>query len=306
MNLFELLPLPYVEAVVVVGSGLIGAVAGMLGPWSVLARRSLIGDLLSHGMLPGVVVAYAVTGSLSTLVLTIGGIAGAVLAASAALLIERSGRTPADAALGVALAGALSAGLVLLASVQRAGGTAGLDGFLFGQAAALRTSDVLLAFSVAVAALVMIMVAWRPLHVAALDPAFGRAHGQPRWLADVVVTIATLAAVVVGVRAVGVILMVALLVAPAVFARRLTRRLAPLLAVATGTGALLSSVGAWASARLSVPTGAGVTVLVCAVALVAVALPAGRGRRVGGGAPSVVGNGRTGMRADRRGSAGRR
>lgn len=274
MNLIEWLPLPYVEAVVVVGAALIGAVGGLLGPWSVLAGRSLVGDLLSHGMLPGVVVAYMATGSMSTGVLTVGGAMGAAVAASAALLVERSGRTPPDAALGVALAGSLSAGLVLLATVQRAGGSAGLDGFLFGQAAALRTSDVTLAAGVGVTALVVILLAWRPLTVAVLDPAYGRAHGQPRWFANLVVLVATLAAVVVGVRAVGVILMVALLVAPAVFARRVTRRMGPLLAVAALSGAVLASVGAWGAARLTVPTGAGVTLLVCAAALCAVLLPA--------------------------------
>src|SRR5699024_3585224 len=154
---------------------LIGAVGGLLGPWSVLAGRGLVGDLLSHGMLPGVVVAYMATGSMSTFVLTVGGALGAAVAAFAALMIERSGRTPPDAALGVSLAESLAAGLVLLASVQRSGGAAGLDGFLFGQAAALRTAEVMLAAVVGVIALVVIVLAWRPLTVAVLDPAFGRA-----------------------------------------------------------------------------------------------------------------------------------
>lgn len=282
----EALPLSYVEAVVVVGAVLVGAVAGLLGPLSVLAGRSLVGDVLSHGMLPGVATAYLVTGSDALVVLTVGGMLGAGLAAAAATLIERSGRTPPDAALGVALAGSLSLGLVLLAAIgaRGQGVTVGLDGYLFGQAAALRMGDLRMIAGVGVVALLVVLVAWRPVKVLTLDRRFGVEHGQPAWLAELVVVVATLAAVVAGVRTVGVILMVALLIGPAVAARRLTRRLAPLLAVSAAVGAAAAGAGAWGSARLGVPTGAGIALLVTAIAVLAVMVP---GRRP---APRAVGD----------------
>lgn len=278
-RLIGLVPLPYPLAVVAVGTAVLGFVAGALGPFAVLRGRSMFGDAMSHGTLPGVVVAFVVAGVKDPVWSLIG---AAVFAAATALLViglERAGRTPPDAAIGIALAASFTVGIVLLTRVSQGGDAdqSGLDAYLFGQAAGLVTRDVSLAVALGGLAVLAAVAALRVLRSAIFDPQFAAVAGVPTWAVDVGSTVLLAIAVVLGVRTVGVILMVAMLVAPAVAARQLTTRLSGMMALSGLIGAATGCVGALLAGRAELPTGPVIVLLATAVALASILLAPRRG-----------------------------
>ncbi len=278
-RLIGLIPLPYPLAVVAVGTAVLGFVAGALGPFAVLRGRSMFGDAMSHGTLPGVVVAFMVAGVKDPVFSLVG---AAVFAGAAALLmigLERAGRTPPDAAIGIVLSASFTVGIVLLTRVSQGGDAdqSGLDAYLFGQAAGLVVRDVELAVGLGGLAVLFAAVSLRLLRSATFDPQFAAVAGVPTWAVDVASTVLLAVAVVLGVRTVGVILMVAMLVAPAVAARQLTTRLSGMVALSGVIGAVTGVCGTLVAGRAELPTGPVIVLLATAVALASILFAPRRG-----------------------------
>lgn len=248
----------YTLRTVALGAAVLGAVSGALGTFAVLRGQSLLGDAMSHAALPGIALAYLLTGSKAPLVLMLGaGVAGWGATYLIARVVEGS-RVKYDSALGLALSVFFGVGLVLLTFIQQRpdAAQAGLDTFLFGQAAALVTADVRTMALLGGAAVLGLGLFWKEFKVLAFDPAFGASLGLPMRRLDRVLTLLLVVAIVIGLQAVGVVLMSALVVAPAAAARQWTDRLGLMVALAAAFGAASGVGGALASswgARL--PTG---------------------------------------------------
>lgn len=278
-TLIGLVPLPYADAVVAVGATILGVTAGVLGAFAVLRGRSLVGDALAHSALPGVAIAFLITGTKDIGALVLGaGIAGLV----GALLmvgIERTSRIRPDAAIGVVLSSFFALGTVLLTYIAGQGNAnqAGLSNFLFGQAAGLLERDLVVMGWLALAALTVVVVGFRAFKSALFDPLFAASLGLPVRGLDVAMTCLVVVAVVVGIQAVGAILMVALLVAPTVAARQLTRTLAGTLVLAGLIGAVVGVLGSLAATRAELPTGPVIVLVAFAAVLAAVLFAPGRG-----------------------------
>ncbi|WP_034238698.1 metal ABC transporter permease, partial [Saccharomonospora iraqiensis] len=249
------LPLSYPDAVVVVGTAVVGFVAGALGPLAVLRRRSMFGDAMSHGTLSGVAVAFLLTGAAVPETLLLGATVSAALAAFAMIALERVGRLRPDAAIGVVLSISLTLGIVLLTHIADTGDSAqaGLNTYLLGQAAGMTERDIAVALVLGAVALTVVTVGFRLLRSATFDPGFTAVAGVPTWAVDVVSTGLLALAVVLGVRTVGAILMVALLVAPVVAARQVTRRLSALVPLSGLVGAVCGAAGGMLSGRAELP-----------------------------------------------------
>lgn len=278
-TLLGLLPLPYPEAVVAVGTAVLGFVAGALSPFAVLRGRAMFADAMSHGTLPGVVLAFMLAGVKDPVLLLAGAAVFAVGAAVLMLGLERAGRTAPDAAIGVTLSATFALGIMLLTRVGHGGNVeqSGLDAYLFGQAAGMVVRDVQLALLLGGLALLAVLVFFRLLRSASFDPQFTAVAGVPTWTIDAASTGLLVIAVVLGVRTVGAILMVALLVAPCVAARALTRRLGTLVPVSGVIGAVCGVAGALTAGRAELPTGPVVVLLVTAVAVLALLFAPRRG-----------------------------
>lgn len=278
-GLIDLVPLPYTDAVVVLGALVLGVVSGVLGSIAVLRERSLVGDALSHAALPGVCVAFLATGAKDAAGLLAGAAVAGVVAAVCIVLIERGGRIRADAAIGVVLSSAFSLGIVLLTAIANRpdADQAGLERYLFGQAAGLGEDDVLVTATIGLVGLATVAVGFRALKTALFDADFAAAAGLPVRLLDLAMTALLVIAVVVGVRMVGAILMVAMLVSPAVAARQLTDRLARLLPLAGLIGAGVGVAGALLSARAELPAGPTIVLVGFGVVALSVLLAPGRG-----------------------------
>uniref|UniRef100_UPI0015F07554 metal ABC transporter permease n=1 Tax=Pseudonocardia pini TaxID=2758030 RepID=UPI0015F07554 len=224
-RLSALLGLPYTDTVVVAGALVLGISAGVLGSFAVLRGRSLVGDAIAHATLPGVCVAFLVTGTKEVAGLLAGAAVAGVVAALLMVAVERS-VLRADTAIGVVLSGFFSLGIVLLTHITATGDAqqAGLEAFLFGQAAGLLERDVAVMGAIGLVGLVAVAVLRRVLAATLFDRAYAAAIGLSTRLVEVAVTLFLVAAVVIGVRLVGAILMVAMLAVPTVVARQLADR----------------------------------------------------------------------------------
>jgi manganese/zinc/iron transport system permease protein len=240
---------PLVQTVLL-GAGLIGAISGALGVFAVLRRQSLLGDTISHAALPGICLGYLVAGSRDLGFLLAGALASGALAALLLHQITSRTRLKQDAALGLVLSLFFALGVVLLSWLQGqgGGGALALQGFLFGQASALTPSDV--AMLAVLGALVAMLLAlfWKQVSLVTFDPQAATLQSIPRAWVQGGLTLLIALAVVAGLQLVGVVLMVALLIAPAVAARPFARSLAALVGLSAAFGAVAGMGGALVSA----------------------------------------------------------
>ncbi|MDX2264412.1 MAG: metal ABC transporter permease [Hyphomicrobiales bacterium] len=275
----------YNTTLVMVGAALLGAAGGGVGAFALLRRRSLASDAMSHATLPGIVLAFMIghavlgEGRFVWLLLM-----GAALTAGLGLwvttLIAARTRLREDAAIGIVLSTFFAAGVVLLTVVQSLNlpGQAGLQGYLLGSTAGmLRAEAELIAAAAAVVA--GAVFALRNLFiVTAFDEGFAAARGVNTVRLDFALLILVLAVVVIGLKAAGVVLVIALTIIPPVTARLWTDRARDMALIAAGLGAAGAYVGAGLSATVpNLPTGAVIVLVQFAVFALSLALAPRRG-----------------------------
>jgi manganese/zinc/iron transport system permease protein len=261
----------YTLRTVAFGAVALGAVGGALGTFAVLRRQALVGDAISHAALPGVVLAYVLLGTKASLALMLGAAVTGFAATLTVSAIVRTTRVKGDAALGIALSVSFGVGLVLLTWVQRRpdASQAGLDRFLFGQAATVLREDVLTIAVVGGLALIAVALLWKQLKVLAFDAEFGASLGMRMRAVEIALTGLLVVAIVIGLQMVGAVLMSAMIVAPAAAARQWTNRLGPMTIVAALLGAAAGAIGAVTSSQVErLPTGP--TIVLVATAIVVV------------------------------------
>ena len=269
-----------VVQLVVIGAALLGAISGVLGSFAVLRQQSLLGDTLSHAALPGVCLGFLIAGDRHLGLLLAGALVTGGLAAGTVLVITRCTRLKTDAALGIALSVYFAIGTVLLTVIQSRGdaGAAGLSTFLFGQAAAITRGDIQLMAVAGVLIAAVVLLLWKEFKLVTFDPESARAAGLPVMVLQSALTLIVAVAVVIGLQLVGVILMVAMLIAPAAAARQWVGSLAGMVVLAGFLGALAGGSGALISATgRGLATGPVVVLLISAIVLVSLTLAPGRG-----------------------------
>lgn len=240
------------------GTMLLGASSGILGSFALLRRRSLLGDALAHAALPGICLAFMIAGTKSLPVLLFGALVASLLGSFVIQAVVKHTKLKEDAALGIVLSVFFAFGIVLLTQIQHsgAGNQSGLDKFLFGQAASMIGSDVqVMAVSAAIVSLLTILL-FKELKLLCFDAQYASGIGFSSRVLDGLLMILIVMIVVIGLQAVGVVLMAALLITPAAAARLWTDNLrvmvwlAGLMGVVSGIGGtFISSVG------LRLPTG---------------------------------------------------
>lgn len=240
----------YTLQTVALGAAILGAVAGAVGAFALLRRQSLMGDAVAHAALPGICAGFLIAGGRQLETMLAGALVAGMAAAGAVVWIARTSRIKADAALGLVLSLFFAAGVVMLTAIQGAGGAAqaGLESFLFGQAAAMLRSDIAAMAGVGVFVTAAILLLWKEFKLVAFDPLYAAVLGLPVMALELGLTLLVALAVVIGVQMVGVVLMTAMLVAPAAAARQWVRRLGPMVALSALFGALAGVAGAVGSA----------------------------------------------------------
>lgn len=254
----------YNTRLVVLAAAVLGIAAGVVGTFMLLRKRALLGDALSHATLPGVGLAFIVATLLgvdakSLPVLLTGALVMSVVGAGTILLIRRYTRIKEDAALGITLSVFFGAGAALLGVIQQMGlsSSAGLQTFIYGSTASMIASDALFITAVAAVVVTTSMLLFKELKLLCFDADFAQGQGWPVGKLDATLAGLMVLVVVVGLQAVGLILIVAMLIIPAAAARFWTERLVRMTIIAAFIGASSAGLGAAASALFpKLPSGA--------------------------------------------------
>ncbi len=263
MNLASLLT-SHNSRVVLAGVSLLGAAAGLVGVFLLLRRRALMADATSHATLPGVALAFLLQPLLGLPAKHLPGLlVGALLAGLAGMAliqgIRRLGRLQEDAAMGIVLSVFYGFGICLLGLIQnlRGGSSAGLKTFIFGKTASMLASDASLIAATALLVLLLAGLLFKEFTLLCFDESFAASQGWPIARLDTLLMGTVVVVTVIGLQAVGLILMIALLVVPPAAARFWSDRLATTLALSGFFGAAGALGGAMASALFpTAPAGA--------------------------------------------------
>ena len=280
MSAFRDLVMDHTLRTVALGAATLGVVAGALGCFAVLRRQSLLGDAMSHAALPGIALAFLVSGSKAPLVLVLGAAVAGWIGTLLVMAVVRTTRIKYDTALGIVLSVFFGIGLVLLTLIQKRADAAqaGLDRFLFGQAASLLERDVVTMAALGGVALAATALFWKEFKLLTFDPDFGASLGFAVRRLDALLTALLVIAIVVGLETVGVVLMSALVVAPGAAARQWTDRLGVMVVLAAAFGAAAGVSGAVVSSEASrMPTGPTIVLAAGLVAVVSLFLAPRRG-----------------------------
>lgn len=265
---------------VMAGCAILGIASGALGCFAVLRRQSLLGDALAHAALPGICIAFLLTGSKNPGVMLLGALGSGLLGSLFILGIVRGTRLKEDAAIGTVLSVFFGAGIVLLTAIQHRpnAAQAGLDKFLFGYAASLVPKDLEVLGLLTLAVLVVLALLYKEFKLLAFDREFGASLGFPMRTLEVLLTSLVVVAVVIGLQTVGVVLMAAMLITPAVAARQWTHSLGLMVMLAAAIGASCGVIGAAASSvGRNIPTGPVIVLAVTAILLISLAISPRRG-----------------------------
>ena len=258
----------YTLRYVALGSAILGVTSGALGCFTVLRKQSLFGDALAHAALPGIGFAYLFAGTKDSLLLMLGAAIFAWFGGIVTLAITNTTRIKQDAALGITLSVFFGLGIVLLTYLQSIGGASqgGLDRFLFGQAAALIESDVINLGILAAGCFAVLIIFFKEFKITTFDSAFGQSLGFPTKYLSALLTSIIVVAVVIGLHTVGVVLMVAMLIAPAAAAKQWISSLKGMLILSAIFGGISGIVGSMISSTTEgMSTGPVIVITVTAI-----------------------------------------
>ncbi|HEX5444388.1 MAG TPA: metal ABC transporter permease [Pirellulales bacterium] len=249
----------YNTAIVLAGTSLLGANAGLVGSFAVLRRRALLGDTLAHAALPGLCLGFLALGQRSLPAMLAGALVSGVAGICVVALLRRLTRLKDDAALGIVLSCSFGLGLALLRWIQTSatgGSKSGIANYIFGTAAGMIADDLRLITGASALSLVAVALLYKEFRLVTFDADFARVQGWPATALDFLVMALVAMSVIVGLPAVGVVLTAALLILPAAAARLWTERLGLMLLLAAIFGAAIGAAGTAASITLAgLPTG---------------------------------------------------
>ena len=267
---FSLVFNDYTLRTITLGTAILGAVTGMLGSFAVLRKQSLLGDAISHAALPGIAIAFLITGTKDTNILLIGALISGLIGTFWIRGIVKKTHLKSDTALGLILSLFFGFGMLLLTFIQKQpnANQAGLDKYLFGQAATLVESDVWLMAIVTGLCVFVLLLFWKEFKILLFDADYTKTLGFNTKTIDVLITSFIVLAIVLGLQTVGVVLMSAMLLAPAAAARQWTNSLSKMVFLAAIFGAFSGVFGTAVSASQNNLSTGPVIVLVASVFVV--------------------------------------
>ena len=275
----------YNTRVVIIGTTLLGLAAGLIGTFLLLRKRALLSDTISHATLPGIALAFI----LMSLIFgdgknLIGLIAGAavfsVLGTATVLFIQNHSRLKDDAALGIVLSVYFGLGIALmgLATRMETGNAAGLSSFIYGKTASMLFFDAMLIALTALVSILFCILFFKEFALICFDADFGATQGWPVARLDFLMMSIVVVVTVIGLQAVGLILVVALLIIPASSARFWTFNLKHMLWLSGVFGAVSGMFGSGFSALMAnLPAGAVIVLTASVIFLFSMVFGTARG-----------------------------
>lgn len=255
---------------VTLGVVLITASAALVGSFTFLNKKALIGDAIAHAVLPGVCLGFMLSGTKNPLYLIAGAFITGWLSLQVIQFVTTRSRIKEDTAIGMVLSVFFGFGILLLTVIQKSGNAnqSGLDHFLFGKAASLVGGDLVVFSIVAVILILTCLFFFKEFELVVFDRNYALSLGLPVKRIELLLTSMIVLAVVVGIQAVGVVLMAAVLITPAAVARFWTHSIRVMLVLAALVGAVSGLAGAYISYTApAMPTGPWIVIVVSTFAL---------------------------------------
>ena len=270
----------YTTQMVLLGTALLGLASGIAGTFAVLRKESLIGDGLSHAALPGVVIAFLLTGIKDIEVLITGAALSSITAAWLITITVENSKIKFDGALATILSAFFGLGMVLLTYVQSLNdaGQAGLSKFIFGQAATILARDVYITSAAALIIIVLTALFWKELKLISFDVEYAKTLQIPVTFTLILYRSLLIMTIIIGIQSVGAILISSLLIAPAVGARQWTNKLGTMCILA-GFFGMISAIGGtiWSTSVPKLPTGPAIIVILSILVLLSLIFAPNRG-----------------------------
>ena len=270
----------YTTQMVLLGTALLGLASGIAGTFAVLRKESLIGDGLSHAALPGVVIAFLLTGIKDIEVLIIGAALSSITAAWLITITVENSKIKFDGALATILSAFFGLGMVLLTYLQSLNnaGQAGLSKFIFGQAATILARDVYITSAAALIIIILTALFWKELKLISFDVEYAKTLQIPVTFTLILYRSLLIMTIIIGIQSVGAILISSLLIAPAVGARQWTNKLGTMCILA-GLFGMVSAMGGtiWSTTVQKLPTGPAIIVILSVIVLLSLIFAPNRG-----------------------------
>lgn len=270
----------YTFWIVCVGSTTLGLCSGLLSPFAILRKQSLLGDALAHATLPGLCFAFLLQFSKSSLLFFIGAVFSAFIAAYFIHSISLYSRLKPDASMGLVLSVFFGFGLLLLTLIQKMpySSQSGLTTFLFGSAASLLLTDIYLMSAVCLFITLCIYLFFKELSCSSFDRLYSASTGMAIKKLDLLFLFLLVINIVIGLQTVGVILMSALLIAPGATARQWTSRMSLMILLSVLFSCLSCILGVVISSSYAhIPTGPSIVLFLSFFAFISILLAPKRG-----------------------------
>ena len=263
----------YNTRVVIIGTTLLGLAAGLVGTFLLLRKRALLSDTLSHATLPGIaltfiLITYFGGEGKNLIALIMGAAVFSVLGTVSVILVQKYSRLKDDAALGIVLSVYFGLGIALLgiASRMETGTAAGLSSFIYGKTASMLLFDAVLIGATALGSAIMCIILFKEFSLICFDYSYAATQGWPVLRLDLLMMTLVVIVTVIGLQAVGLILVVALLIIPPSAARFWTHRLKNMLILSGLFGGLSGLLGSTFSALMAnLPAGAVIVIMAAVV-----------------------------------------
>ena len=225
----------------------IGIVSGVVGSLIILRGLSLMGDAISHAVMPGIAVSFFFGANIF-----IGALVSGLLAAAGIGFVNANTRLKRDTSIGIVFTAFLAAGVILLARTES---SVSLQSILFGDVLATRTADMWQSIIIAVVITVLVILFYKQLQITTMDAEIAKAYGFPTRAINYAVLIALAIVTVSAVQTVGVILVVAMLVTPAATAFLLSKKFSTMMWLAALFGMFSSIAGLYFSYTFQLQSG---------------------------------------------------
>lgn len=232
---------------------IVGIVCGTVGSLIVLRGLSLMGDAMSHAVLPGVALSF-----LFGIPMFVGALITGMIASIFIGYITSSSKTKPDAAIGISFTAFLASGIIIISLINT---TTDLYHILFGNLLAITNSAFLTTIVIGSIVLILINIFYRPLMISTFDPTFSRMSGLNTTLLHYFVMLLLSLVTVASIQTVGIILVVALLITPASTAFLISKKLYSMMIIASLISVISSIVGLYYSYIYNIPSGA--TIVLC-------------------------------------------
>lgn len=262
------------------GSLILCSISGLVGTFTLLRKRSLIGDVISHAVLPGIALAFIIGQQKDILYLIIGATITGWISTYLVDYITKHSKIKSDTAIALTLSVFFGIGVLLLTHIQHSGNASqsGLDQFIFGRASAMNTDDIRLFSIIGILITALTVVFFRGFSLLSFDENYSESIGFPNEILKLILSITTVTTVAMGVQAVGVVLMSALLITPAAAARFWTNKISSLAILAvlfSGFSGVLGSAISYTYTGM--PTGPWIVVVVSFIAVISAFLGSKKG-----------------------------